>query len=330
MASDGKTSLTPDEEAKQGRALAKEMQEADLYRATELQCDLVMKGGIASGVVYPLTVCKLATQYRLRNIGGTSAGAIAAVLAGAAEYRRQRTGRGNGFSALAALPQVMARDLEGLFTPNASAGPIFALLKAPMGRSGLPRIVSLLVALTWHRKVWFVASIAACLGFVLAGLVLVDGVPASSADWRGLAPGLIPALLPAFVVGAAGAAAGMALLARKILPTLDFGLTNGVHGEPKLSSWMYRQINTTAGRGASEAPLTLGELWGSDAMAAWKDAVADPANPDGETDPEGRSGAPDALRRRRVVDLQLMTTELTTGRPMRLPFQEQQVLLRRR
>ena len=40
---------------------------------------MVMKGGISSGVVYPLTVCKLATKYRLKNIGGTSAGAIAAV-----------------------------------------------------------------------------------------------------------------------------------------------------------------------------------------------------------------------------------------------------------
>ncbi len=53
------------------------------------ECDLVMKGGITSGVVYPYAVAKVAKRYRLRDIGGTSAGAIAAVMAAAAEYRRQ-------------------------------------------------------------------------------------------------------------------------------------------------------------------------------------------------------------------------------------------------
>ena len=38
-----------------------------------LECDVIMKGGITSGVVYPLTVCKLATRYRLRSVGGASA-----------------------------------------------------------------------------------------------------------------------------------------------------------------------------------------------------------------------------------------------------------------
>jgi predicted acylesterase/phospholipase RssA len=41
-------------------------------------CDLVMKGGITSGVVYPPAIFALAGQYRFKNIGGTSAGAIAA------------------------------------------------------------------------------------------------------------------------------------------------------------------------------------------------------------------------------------------------------------
>ena len=32
-----------------------------------LECDIVMKGGITSGVVYPLAVCELAKVYRLRS-----------------------------------------------------------------------------------------------------------------------------------------------------------------------------------------------------------------------------------------------------------------------
>jgi predicted acylesterase/phospholipase RssA len=43
-------------------------------------CDLVMKGGITSGVVYPPAIFALAGQYRFKNIGGTSAGAIAAAI----------------------------------------------------------------------------------------------------------------------------------------------------------------------------------------------------------------------------------------------------------
>jgi len=43
-------------------------------------CDLVMKGGITSGIVYPNAVLSLAREYRFKSIGGTSAGAIAAAV----------------------------------------------------------------------------------------------------------------------------------------------------------------------------------------------------------------------------------------------------------
>ena len=76
-----------------------------------------MKGGITSGVVYPLTICKLATRHRLRNIGGTSAGAIAAVMAAAAEYRRQHDHEtpAAGYQALATLPLDVSGRLATLF-----------------------------------------------------------------------------------------------------------------------------------------------------------------------------------------------------------------------
>jgi NAD-dependent SIR2 family protein deacetylase len=34
------------------------------------ECDLIMKGGITSGVVYPQAVLALKDKYRFRNIGG--------------------------------------------------------------------------------------------------------------------------------------------------------------------------------------------------------------------------------------------------------------------
>ena len=93
---------------------------------------MVMKGGISSGVVYPLTVCKLATAYRLKSIGGTSAGAIAAVLAAAAEYRRREdaVSPGAGFQALAAMPNEIATALPTLFQPHPDAKRVFAVLNA--------------------------------------------------------------------------------------------------------------------------------------------------------------------------------------------------------
>lgn len=50
--------------------------------------DLTMQGGTTSGVVYPLAVCELAGEFRFRNVGGASAGAIAAAFTAAAELGR--------------------------------------------------------------------------------------------------------------------------------------------------------------------------------------------------------------------------------------------------
>jgi predicted acylesterase/phospholipase RssA len=58
-------------------------------------CDLVMKGGVTSGVVYPPVILQLAQTYNFRNIGGTSAGAIAACAAAAAELGRKRRNDGS-------------------------------------------------------------------------------------------------------------------------------------------------------------------------------------------------------------------------------------------
>ena len=54
------------------------------------KCDIVMKGGIVSGVVYPGAIRKLSEKYQFKSVGGASAGAIAACLTAAAEYRRQQ------------------------------------------------------------------------------------------------------------------------------------------------------------------------------------------------------------------------------------------------
>ena len=62
----------------------------DPYVSAFKKCDIVMKGGVTSGIVYPRAVAQLAREYRLQSIGGTSAGAIAAAVTAAAEYRRRK------------------------------------------------------------------------------------------------------------------------------------------------------------------------------------------------------------------------------------------------
>src|SRR5438067_2345341 len=58
--------------------------------APERKCDIVMKGGITSGIVYPRAVAALAKEYRFVNVGGASAGAIAAGATAACEYARTK------------------------------------------------------------------------------------------------------------------------------------------------------------------------------------------------------------------------------------------------
>lgn len=96
-------------------------------------CDLVMKGGITSGVVYPLAITELSRKYLFKNIGGTSAGAVAAVITAAAEYGR-RTGNEAAYDQLAALPRKLGTNnlLLRLFQPTSAAVRVFRVVLAAM------------------------------------------------------------------------------------------------------------------------------------------------------------------------------------------------------
>jgi len=100
----------------------------------ERECDLVMKGGITSGIVYPQIVLKLAGEgkYRFRNVGGTSAGAIAAAVMAAAEYGRE-TG---GFDRFDELSEKLAEPgfLFKLFQPTPQLKPLMYTLLEVMGK----------------------------------------------------------------------------------------------------------------------------------------------------------------------------------------------------
>lgn len=100
-----------------------------------------MKGGIASGIVYPRAIVELSRHYRFRSIGGTSAGAIAAAVTAAAEYQRRRTGSRAGFEILEKLPEELGTEVEpgkskllSLFQPQPPMRRLFSVFIGALNR----------------------------------------------------------------------------------------------------------------------------------------------------------------------------------------------------
>jgi predicted acylesterase/phospholipase RssA len=221
-------------------------------------CDVVMEGGITSGIVYPSMVCELAERYRFKSIGGTSAGAIAATLTAAAELARQR-GDGGGFRQLAEIPQWLGEkaaegpgsNLASLFQPQPRLRALFRFATGFLTPGWGAR------CLVWARVLW----LDLLLGLV-PGVALV--CMASTARWR-----LVLSLpLGLFAGGAGLLVAGVAglLLRARLLPSHDFGLCLGYEppetGKPSLIAWLDAQLNKIAGM-PPKRPLTFGDLEGA-------------------------------------------------------------------
>ncbi|MGE5093951.1 MAG: hypothetical protein ACM3SO_02350 [Betaproteobacteria bacterium] len=271
-------------------------------------CDLVMKGGITSGVVFPKAIAKLATQYQFCNIGGTSAGAIAAAGAAAAEYRRATSTSAQeemqGFRELSALPEFLSEMPAGersrlfhLFAPEARTRRHFAVLAAMLNhgtKSGLASGVAAMVLNFW---------LAALAGAVPGGLLLL-ALDRSSGLWL-LATAFAGVLLLFGAVLGASLHAGYSLV--KALPEQAYGLSRGYSATTfapgaavPLVNFLHDFIQRVAGKGSGE-PLTFGDLAG---VASMKDRPAG-------------------------IDLRLMTTALTLGRPYSIPFRVREFYFRR-
>ncbi len=261
------------------------------YDAAKLECDLVMKGGITSGVVYPLAVCRVAEKYRLCNIGGASAGAIAAVAAGAAEYGRATGSRreGAGFEGLETLPGKLTAEvgpakqprLLSLFQPTDGAKPLFQILLIAIGK-----------AAPWRKAVGALAVAlgarphAAALGLLAAAALIASAGIAASEPARSLA--VVCGALALLVLGLLGSIALFVWRSLQALgPQANYGICSGYAkdaAEPALTTWLTQVIDELAGVDGAAAPITFGDL------------------------------------AKRDINLSLMTTDLTHGRPYRLPF----------
>ena len=219
-------------------------------------CDLVMKGGITSGIVYPNAVLSLAKAYRFKSIGGTSAGAIAAAVAAAAALgdRRRHAGEAMdaqaGFEGLSAVSaQLSTRGfIYRLFQPARGGRAAYRLLVVLASHAGWPRkIVCLLAA------VFTIAPVE-----VLVSLTLLLGIGA----WAGGGPGVLATLLPSLLCAyGAGVAAALLRVARVARGNL-LGLCNGRSEDPQrpaLTDWLHASLQALSGRPLDQ-PLTFADL----------------------------------------------------------------------
>jgi hypothetical protein len=286
------------------------------------KCDIVMKGGITSGVVYPAAVLELKRDYEFVNVGGASAGAIAAVVTAAAEYRRQTDGSDEGFVVLKEVMTQLTEDgfVQGLFQPTPPTRPLYELLiaslkvvlppKAPEAgaepkaqektggtmKKVLRKVVPVLRVL-WRQQrrsriAWAVVGALAWALVLLAGWGL--GLVAAPEAWGWPAIlGAVVGLLIAIVLGSVvGFVLGTVRTFRGVYAALDgngFGMCPGrsqpgFEGREALTDWLHGRIQACAGPSLRQ-PLTLRDL----------------------TD--------------KGVNLETVTTDLTLARPVRVPFE---------
>jgi hypothetical protein len=267
-----------------------------------LECDVVMKGGIASGVVYPGAVHELSKTYRFRNIGGTSAGAIAATLTAAAEYCRQiKAGPsgGAGFEALNALPNWLGvnQNLEKLFQPSDATHPLFTFAMAALlsRKKTLPgRILSAVLSSRYR-----IAGIAAIL-FTLVFLWRVSAVDGAVGDKILFAiVGVVLGLLVYIIAPLIWAGWDLFHAVAKNGYGMCSGMARPNCTDPALTPWLADKIDAIAGK-PPEAPLTFGDLWYTGGS---------------------RPASAEAVPPERSINIEMFTTNVTYGRPFTLPFE---------
>lgn len=280
---------------------------------TDRYCDLIMEGGVTSGVVYPKAIVKLSRQFLFHSIGGASAGAIAAAATAAAEYRRRLSrpaGDMAGFDLLEKLPDELApprgrpdkeSHLFGLFSPQKKTASLFAVLASALNRKG-PISRNIALGAGFFRAYWFTAL---AVFLIVLGLARLGAEPLNALGWMpmvllGVLVALIAVLVRIFL-DLTGPFIGNGFgVCRGYNPGDETKFAAWAKGEP-LTLWLSRLINRCAGLADDGPPLTFGMLWKAPGFP-----------PDWLK--EASSGKPP-----RGIDLRMVSTSLTHGRPFQFP-----------
>ncbi len=219
-----------------------------------LECDLVMKGGVASGLVYARTFTVLSGKYRFRSIAGSSAGAIAAAFVAAAEYARQG-GDPTAFTRLREHCEALPALLPGFFQAEPRFRPLMKALIHIAPGTGRARFGSALISF-WRPL----------LTGALVGLAILIAVYAAfDIHFLAASSTAIPGLILSVIVGAV---VGLAWSLRRSLlvdlPMTNFGLCAGLGsatGRKDITNWTHAVLQEIAfGAAGRVEPLTFGDL----------------------------------------------------------------------
>lgn len=266
-------------------------------------CDIVMKGGITSGIVYPNAMLALAERYTFKNTGGTSAGAIAAAaLAAAALGERRRLFRPEslakntesvGFQGLKTVADTLKTKgfILGLFQPAAGTG----------------QALKLILRLTRNSNAWtkIAGVVGAIFGLAPTTLILAASMPTVLAlfagGWLSAAVTVIPALIFAFVLAAFIGLRALAAAVRSNNLGVCSGANQNGSGQDGLTDWLHKVIQDLAG--TTDRPPVFRDLWEA------------PPYPD----------EPGEKR----LSLEMITTGISHHEPRRLPFESSRFWFRR-
>ena len=301
------------------------------------ECDLIMKGGLTSGIVYPRAVVELAKKYRFRQIGGASAGAIAATMAAAAELGRQRAIDGGTdtdapFARLNTVPTELGSTLASLFQPSPTTAAAFDTLMIWVDtKRTMPSKLKSTAALIARRlpRVFWGTLAALAVAAALFDIALI-GIPRSTHRMVLLIIALAIWVPVAMLVSLLVGAARLASQANEAIAANGFGMCNGHHRRTStspiaLTDWMEETLRRLAGS-ADESPVCFGDLWGAAATRAYREAFIE-VHGHGVplvTHSHGEERLSPTIRRtlrgQRITDCLVMTTNLSHRRPYRFPF----------
>ncbi|MBB5370018.1 MULTISPECIES: patatin-like phospholipase family protein [unclassified Janthinobacterium] len=230
------------------------------------ECDIVMEGGVTSGVVYPTFVAGLSRRFRLRSIGGTSVGAVAAIAAAAAQFRRNKAASTDGFDKMARIPEQLQEAVAGksrlfsLFQACPDLDRHFSVIAASLNRANkFKAFVCVVMTLITRFPLGALLGALAWGACFYTSHALINGSTAMSPSLMALLWFGLSAL--GCIVG--GALVQMVMTAWTGLRKNRCGICSGMRqtsaSPPGLTEWLHELVQNIAGL-PLDTPLTFGLL----------------------------------------------------------------------